>query len=351
MTTATDGTDLRVFGAPGKATPLSWPESQQVSPAGIVEVDEPLWRELMTPVRDRWHDRATDADLTPSQNAYADRRARRLERDYASRPESCERVAVPVRCGCPGRRAWRTYTCRQHLVCAVCQVKRAKKLRARIRAGVEAQEGKLRGRLHPVLVTLTVRHTGDIGADRRRLVAGWRRFYKALRRIVGPFPYVGTHELTKGDDNLGHPHAHLIVFWPWFDWKLVARLWKWAMDDAGAQPPDCQRARSVRGAAKYLGKYVSKGVNTDDFSPEMRARALAGTYGSRWLFSSVRFWIPFVPECPCCHQPVVRDTVSLHVSSNIRWEAAQASTTRRGFILDDDIRHYQFTIKEVPEAN
>lgn len=211
-------------------------------------------------------------------------------------------------------------------------MKRAKKTRARIRAGVEAAEDALRGRLHAVLVTITVRHTGDLGADRRKLVAGWRRFYKALRRIVGPFPYVGVHELTTGRDGLGHPHAHIIAFWPWFDWKIVAKLWKWAMDDAGAQPPDCQRARSVRGIAKYLGKYVSKGVDTDDFTPALRARALAGTYGSRWLFSSVRFWTKFEPECPCCHSPVVREIVHLRAHSDHRWQTRNRGVDPPGFI-------------------
>lgn len=326
MQSATDGTDLRQNDGASNSEqgrPLSWPESQQVSRA-LPPIDEDLWRELMTPVRERWEARSADPLLMPSQNVYAGHRARRLKRTYASAPEGCERVAVPVRCGCAGRREVRTYTCRQHLVCSVCRVKRAKKTRARIRAGVEAQELELRGRMHAVLVTLTVRHTGDLGGDRRRLVAGWRRFYKKLRRVIGPFPYVGTHELTTGRDGLGHPHAHLIVFWPWFDWRLASKLWKWAIDDDEANI-DMKKARSVRGAAKYLGKYVSKGVDTDDFTPALRARALAGTYGSRWLFSSVRFWIPFEPLCPCCGQPVVRDTVRLSADSNHRWEAWLAS--------------------------
>lgn len=303
----------------------------------------------MTPQRERWKARAADPALTGAQNAYADRRATRLEKPYASRPDSCETVAVPVRCGCPGKRAWRAYTCRQHLVCEVCRAKRAKKLRARLRAAVEAKEGELAGRMHAVLVTLTVRHTGDIGQDRRDLVAGWRRFYKSLRRRIGPFPYVGVHEITRGRDGLGHPHAHVIVFWPWFDWRVAHRLWTASCPQSVAI--DLVKARSCRGAAKYLGKYVSKGVHTDDFTPELRARALAGTYGSRWLFSSVRFWIPFVPLCPGCGQCVVRDTVSLRVSSDQRWTTAQALSRGRPFLADDELVGYQCTIKEVSEAD
>ena len=39
---------------------------------------------------------------------------------------------------------------------------------------------------------------------------------------------------------------------------------------------------------------------------------LAGTYGSRWVFTSVRMWIPFRPLCPGCGQSVCRCRHSRH---------------------------------------
>jgi hypothetical protein len=83
------------------------------------------------------------------------------------------------------------------------------------------------------------------------------------------------------------------------------------------------KAHSLRGAAKYVSKYISKGVNTPDFTPELAARVVAGTYGTRWLFTSARIWIPFVPCCPACGQKIVRDIVSrwlaTDVPDNTRW--------------------------------
>jgi hypothetical protein len=176
-------------------------------------------------------------------------------------------------------------------------------MRAKIYAGLEAASSREPG-LMVVLITLTVRHTGDIAADREALARGWRRFYLAYRRRFGTFAYVGTHEITPGDDKLGHPHAHVVALWPFRDWGLLAELWRAACPESTRI--NFRASRNAKHAARYVSKYVSKGVQGADFSPELRARVLAGTYGTRWMMTSVRFWVPWEPKCSCCGESVRR---------------------------------------------
>lgn len=275
---------------------LAWRESQQVSP-----VESDLWVRLMEPQYWLWLGRSLDRDRSHAKRLYAARRARRLRRPYHERTDRCARAGVTVRCACPGRRDVRWFTCRQHLVCGHCRSKRSKRIGARIRAGVEAASSR-RPRLRWHLLTLTLRHSGDVAADRAALARGWRRFYKALHRRWGDFSYVGTWEVTAGRDGLGHPHAHVVALWPWRDWAVVSALWRQSCPESSHI--SIERARNVKRAARYVSKYVAKGVEADEFTPELRARVLAGTYGTRWLFSSVRFWVPFEPCCPACGQKV-----------------------------------------------
>lgn len=191
-------------------------------------------------------------------------------------------------------------------------------MRARIANGLEGAKAQ-NPNLMVVLITISVRHTGDIGADRQALAEGWRRFYKAYHKQWGRFPYVGTHEITTGRDGLGHPHMHIVALWPRRKWGPGApgpvdepdlrSMWRRACPQS--EQINFQASRSVKHAARYVSKYVSKGIQTDDFTPELRARALAGTYGTRWLCSSVGFWIPFVPCCPGCGQSVQRVRLTL----------------------------------------
>lgn len=276
-------------------------ETQQVSP-----VDEPLWSSLMEPVRLRWEAREREPELTPSQRAYAGRRARRLAATYASKGATCERGGRAMRCGCGPRVVW--YGCRQHLTCERCRRKRSRKTVARIRNALDAMVARAPAGHRVVMATLTVRHSGDVAADRRALVEGWKRFRKAYRRRWGAFPFIGVHEVTTGRDAKGHMHAHVLCVWPWRDWSYLHALWTAACPQSARI--NFQALRSARAGAEYVGKYVSKGVDTVDFTPEMRARVLAATYGARWVFTSRGVWVPFAPLCPCCGQSISRDTVS-----------------------------------------
>jgi len=179
----------------------------------------------------------------------------------------------------------------------------------RIREGLDAAMlGRPRGDML-VLLTLTIEHSGDIERDRADLAAGWRRFYLALRRRYGVCPYVGVWEVTPGEDGQGHIHAHVAVVWPWRDWSLCHRLWRAACPRSTRISFVARRrdglASTPKSVANYLGKYLAKGMEAEGFTPELRANVVAGTYNTRWVFSSRRFWQPFVPRCQACQQRII----------------------------------------------
>ena len=314
MEAPTDGTDLHEKPEWGELhaqtawrraclaylAPTEGRETQQLSP-----VDEGLWRELMTPHRDRWTARSGETDLTPSQRAYAVARARSLDRTYESRGAGWERGGRMMACGCGPRPVM--FGCRKHLTCERCRKKRARKTVARIRNALDAMVRSSPSGHMVVMATLTIAHSSDVEADRRELVDGWKRFRKAYRRRWGKFPFIGVHEVTTGRDALGHMHAHVLCVWPWRDWGKLSALWRAACPRSARI--NFQALRNPRAGAEYVGKYVAKGGDTADVTPELRARVLAATYGSRWLFTSRGVWVPFVPLCPCCGQSITRAIV------------------------------------------
>lgn len=293
----------------GSGSPLPCPEPQQVSRGGLL--DEPRRLALLEPRKARWAARATEPapGVTAAQRLYAERRARALGTELEPRVADCGTITVAARCACGPRRV--AYTCRQHVVCEICSRQRAKRYGRKIREGLESAIRERCKTLltygaqkwRTVLLTLSVRHTGDIEADCARLKEGWRGLYKAMhRRGWGWFPYVGTIEVTPGRDGLGHVHAHVVAVWPWRDWGQVARMWRRACPTSTRI--NIVQAKSTRGAASYVAKYVSKGVYTADFTPLLRANVVAGMYQSRWVFTSVRFWVPWSPCCPECNVKV-----------------------------------------------
>jgi len=179
----------------------------------------------------------------------------------------------------------------------------------RIRSGLDAAMATADRRERIVLATLTIEHSGDVERDRRDLAAGWRAFYLAIRRRYGTFAYVGVWEVTPGTDGLGHIHAHVAMVWPWRDWSECAALWTQScprstrIDFRGARRDG--KPSDPKSVANYLGKYLAKGMEAEGFTPELRANVVAGTYNTRWVFSSRRFWQPFVPKCQACQQRII----------------------------------------------
>lgn len=283
--------------------------------------------------RDRWAARIADPSLSASQHAYATKRYARLSGHYRDRERSCARVGVEVKCECPGKRSVRWYTCRQHLTCVRCRVERSKKLTAKIRSALADRWERAPANQLLVMMTIALRHTGDVSADRRELALAWERFRKAVHKRFGKFSFVGTYEVTPGGDSLGHVHAHVVCMWPrgapgsgeHGDWSLLRTLW---VESAGLGPDGVERSTrcsfvasgSPKHAAGYVAKYVAKGVTTSGFDSVLAAKVVSATYNKRWVFTSWRFWLPFAPVCRCCGWPVVRATFNFqHAANPLPW--------------------------------
>lgn len=293
--------------ARGVMSGLPCPKSQQVS-----LVDEDRYAGLMAHHKARWQDVVRQTAEGPwNRHAYATARVAALSRPYVARLNRCGTMGVVVKCGCKGVRGTRWFSCRQHLTCPRCLASRSKVLHQRITAALEAAHDQSPPGTKLVLLTLTTRHSGDVAADRDNIARGWRTLYKALhRRGWGKFPYVGVWEVTPGHDGRGHVHAHVAVLWPFRDWSVVRKLWLAACPTSEritfvASRQD-KKPSSPRSVGNYLAKYLSKGVQTADFSPQLRADVAAASYQARSVFTSRGFWQPWVPVCPGCGIPRVR---------------------------------------------
>lgn len=291
-------------------------------------LDEELRQALMAPERARWSARAVDPHLTATQRNYARARAESLSRPYSRRLGVCGQFGATFACGCPGSAAKRWFTCRQHLMCPRCRIRREHTQKNRIRHALLNQHERMKlGASQPtgadycdcerkgiacrgrgsgdqrpmaVMLTLTLRDTGDVAHDLAALERGWRAFYKHYHAAFGAFPYVSVDEITAGTRGIGHAHKHVVVLWPYRCWAMLQRWWVKAC-------PQSERIRlraaySVRGAAAYIAKYTAKGVETSEWSPELRARVVCAYYNKKLVATSGAFWVRFKPVCPKCGQ-------------------------------------------------
>lgn len=151
-----------------------------------------------------------------------------------------------------------------------------------------------------VLLTLTLRDTGDVARDLAAIERGWCEFRKRYHERFGAFPYVAVDEVTAGTRGIGHAHKHVVVLWPYRCWAMLQRWWVAACPQSARI--NMRHAYSVRGAAKYLAKYTAKGVETSEWSPELRTRVVCAYYGKKLVQTSEGFWVKFKPLCPGCGQ-------------------------------------------------
>lgn len=337
----------------------SWPTPvSPYDPCGILPddppfLDESLRRTILIPQREHWAARAAerylvttgpelDADGLPIDRAaagrqylYASQRVASLGRDITPKLRGCGRTVFPIACGCTSSRAWGAMTCRQSWLCKACRKARARKIAGKVEVGLDARMagettraqagafgfGGWRSTIRIVLITLTVRHTGDVARDRDRVLRGWQNVRKRYHEEWGRFPSVLVWEVTPGDDGLGHVHAHVAVVWPHRDWGKIRRWWMAGTHD-GKVPTDnnatsrinfsCgfrfkhqprntkKHPATARSMARYLAKYISKGADSSAFTAELTAMVSAAFYGQRSIVPSHGFWVPRDLKCPCC---------------------------------------------------
>lgn len=289
-------------------------------PVGEFHVFETRRRKQLASERARWMAKAAEMGAVGDlgRHKYASDRVASLGRDLEPTVSRCGRKGRELRCGCKGTgTVW--LRCKQHLVCAACNRARSKKLRAKMAAGLaraleDAREQWRRegcwqwGRPAIVLMTLTIKHSGDVARDRSELSDGWRKFYKRLHAHGWARPYCGVWEATSGRDGLGHVHMHVAIVWPWVCFSEVQRLWRLSCPrskviDLGAQKKGRRDGAPTTGksAANYIGKYISKGADFSTMDQTLAADIVAASYNQRTVITSRRFWVAWErPPCTEC---------------------------------------------------
>lgn len=276
--------------------------------------------------------------------AWHNRRAAGLGRGFVARLATCgpamvaagkelrEVPSMRVSCSCGQRDV--PIACRQRWLCPTCQRRVYARMRARLtrafkrrvlasEAAWQAHRQPVGRKRTPVLVTMTVRHSGDLLADRKSITDGWTKLRKWVHRRItdtwpdaaGKFDYAMVWEVTTGADGLGHVHAHAVVLWPFIDWTDVRTEWlratKGRSSTIDLRVTDGKSgAQSARDASNYLAKYTSKGVNVGDFTPELAANVMDSLWQRRVCSTSRGFWkragvVEGTCACPKCKKPFV----------------------------------------------
>lgn len=328
----------------GGGPPLPCLRSNNCQLPGITEESRQWWREVdqawllaMRPLaiglraQARRARRAGDVDR-------ADRRAGKavsVLEERSARVASCGTTYMTVACKCGPTRV--AVGCGQRWTCEDCRARYYRKVRRDSLSSWNMHENARRRQWQSVgggpgsrwgvyFVRLSVRHTGDIAADRASIERGWRRLRGwlcwrlgrdypeyATRKGTCSFPYEMLWECTPGADALGHVHAHVIVMWPFVDWADVHHAWC-RVTEGASNHVAIQKARAgARGAAVYAAKYASKGVEVGKFAGAMAGALLAAWYGKRVVTASRRFWWRRNSRCrdcgcgyACCERPDAR---------------------------------------------
>lgn len=229
-----------------------------------------------------------------------------LQRRFVARADDCgEGFAGEVDLGCHkcGEVYSHPIACGLRHWCQGCSRRYRTTTRKRLARGLGAahraaraqwnRAGRPKGmRPDVTLVTLTARHSGDVGEDRAKIYEGWRKLQKRLWHVDGgaSAPYVLAWEMTEGGDGLGHVHAHVACVWPWRDLRALDEAWQDVTNGDGltvdvvgeiaaerhARSRGRMRSASVQNAASYLTAYVDAGGMSDSV-PEGLAAAWLGS--------------------------------------------------------------------------
>lgn len=243
----------------------------------------------------RWHARRAASLRRPIPDKLRECPAEHQEGNFILVACACGSARVPMHCG--------------QAICPSCVAWKCGKLKRRIKAALK-RHGPAEAARHryPILMTLTVRHSGDPATDHSALQAGWAKLRKWVHRRLARFTFVMVWESTPGRDELGHVHSHAIVFWPTgqaygsLDWGEVRAEWCRAVGDESARPDLEPVKGTIAQAAHYLSKYLTKALEPAEFTPELAARIIDSAYNRRQTHASEGFWDPVV--CEKCGEKV-----------------------------------------------
>lgn len=278
----------------GRERPCLDPDQHKCQPSETLALSQAEWEERfeysLAPVMERRF-----AEYKPSDW----RRQRRIAASMPKRArmDLCGKRRMSFRCGC--RTVNVAVGCGQRWLCAVCRKKWTARLRRKLLRAVKHKRGRW------VLVTMTLRHSGDPTRDAKRLKESWARLRVWLHSRMGKFDYVAVAEATPGRDAKGHIHLHVLARWQWIDWAHVHRAWLRASRGESSNIDIKLASKGGRGGAIYVSKYASKGCDVSGFPPELAARVLGAMYMRRMVTCSRTFWVPEPRECRSCLEPHV----------------------------------------------
>jgi len=149
-----------------------------------------------------------------------------------------------------------------------------------------------------VLLTLTIRHSGDVTLDRARIAEAWVRWRAWLWRRLGAPPFARVWEFTDGRDGKGHVHLHIATVWPWVDFSELHAAWSRATRgegthvDVGTGPKRAKHSAplSSKTVAAYLAKYATKGSVSEN--PALLCAWVRASTGRRKVTTSRRLCPP-----------------------------------------------------------
>lgn len=232
---------------------------------------------------------------------WAEHRAQAMALPRAELLAACGKRMRTVRCECGPREV--PVGCDQVQLCDRCRKRHWRKWRRRITRALDAHVRAARGEWHKTrgagggmlpgvyLITLTVPHSGSIVEDRAKLARGWRRLTKIANAERWWGAYALTYEVTPGADGLGHVHVHVAAVSSWVPYERLHEAWR-SITGARVLDVSAPGSRRRESAADYLAKYVTKGVDPDEFTGQKAGELLVAFRGKRKVTTSLLFWAP-----------------------------------------------------------
>lgn len=239
--------------------------------------------------RTRFGARKDRQDLTIGQRTYAAQRYRSCGTEHSQRVESCGLGTIWfIKCGCSAGQV--ESRCNVKASCEKCATRiragYARKMELGLEAALEELRESKRGRGRALIrmITLTVRHSGDVATDRASIVRAWRLWRRWLADELGYSPeYAGAWEMTAGKDGLGHIHLHICLVTTNFDYRVAREVWQCAIGDSDAQW-DVSVSSNPRKSCQYVAKYIGK--TAYNLPVELEAAWIGAQYGKRTVTAS-----------------------------------------------------------------